>query len=46
MTAVASMQNANDDSFGVEHQDFDMFMETLIQENPDVPFCEGDLFHN
>lgn len=43
MTAVTGMQNACDDSLGVGQQDFDVFMDHLIQENPDVPFCEGRL---
>ena len=25
-----------------EQQDFDVFMDTLIEENPDVPFFEGE----
>lgn len=43
MAAATGMQDASAESFGVGQQDFDVFMDTLIQENPDVPFCEGHL---
>ena len=46
MKTAASIQDGGANNLGVGQQDFDVFMDTLIQENPDVPFCEGDLLQD